>query len=433
VNQGSGSASARLAAATARLGALVDWERRKRAAMRVSTAPELAMLEQMGLWPPRFRVVHVTGSKGKGSTCALIEAGMRNLATEPPLRVGRYASPHVERIHERISIDGAAIEDVPLSEALERALAARDAVVAAQPEVDPTWFDVVTAAALASFEAAGVEWLVAEVGLGGRLDSTNVLDGIVCVITNIELEHTAVLGATKAAIAAEKAGILKRGCTLVTGVPRGDEAALVIEARAAELGVEVLRPAWLERGERVAIDVANQSLAALALDELGRRGRPRRATPFGSHLLDEHAVRAARLPGRLERFELDGTQVVLDGAHTPVSVRGALHALAEDSSLRTEPVIVLGLARDKDLAGILKALRCATDTVVCTSVGSELHRTPEEIAECATAVRMAAETAATPRDALARALSLARRERWVLVIGSLHLAGAIRPHLTARC
>jgi dihydrofolate synthase/folylpolyglutamate synthase len=417
----------------AKLDLLIDWERRKRANMRVSTQPERALLERMGLAQPRFRVVHVTGSKGKGSTSALIAAGMQRVCGPSGLRVGRYASPHLERIHERIAIDGADIDDDLLARALERALAAREQVVIAEPATDPTWFDVVTAAALWAFEERRVDWLVAEVGLGGRLDSTNVLDGIVCVITNIELEHTAVLGTTKSAIAAEKAGILKPGCTLVTGVPSADEAGRVIDARAAELGVSALRPAWVERGERVSIESANRSLAELALDELGRRGWPSKQTPFSSRALDDQALRAARLPGRFERFEVDGVRVVLDGAHTPNSVREVLRDMAEDPSLSGRPVVVLGMARDKDLAGILKALHGVADTLICTSVGSELHRTPEEIGECATAAGMAAETAATPRIALTRALALARREHPVLVIGSLYLAGALRPHLSARC
>ena len=433
MNDGSAQDSTRLASAVAKLDVLIDWERRKRANMRVSTAPARALLERLGIARPPFHVVHVTGSKGKGSTCALIAAGMQRVCAPLGMHVGRYGSPHVERINERIAIDGVDIDDGSFAVALEHALAARDEIVAATPSIEPTWFDVMTAAALWVFCERRVDWVVAEVGLGGRLDSTNVLDGTVCVITNIELEHSAVLGSTKGAIAAEKAGILKRGCTLVTGVPDADEAGRVINARAAELDVRVLRPQWLERGERVSIDATNRSLAALVLDELGRRGLPTPTQPFHSSALDTQAVRAARLPGRLERFDVEGTLVVLDGAHTPISVREVLRDLTEEISRRGKPVVVLGMARDKDLAGILKALTGATDTLVCTSVGSELHRTPEEIGEGAAAVQLVAETAATPRIGLTRALALARRERFVLVIGSLYLAGALRPQLTARC
>jgi dihydrofolate synthase/folylpolyglutamate synthase len=384
-----------------------------------------ALVGELELDPKKFRAVHVTGSKGKGSTSALIAAGL----TRAGLRTGRYSSPHVERIQERVTIDGVEVGDAPLAEALERAFEARERVRG----LEPTWFDVVTAAALWLFRRERVDWLVAEVGLGGRLDSTNVLDGEVCVITNVELEHTAVLGGTRAAIAAEKAGILKSGCSLVTGLAAADEAGAVVEARARELGVRVLRPTWVGRGEQPSIEATNRSFAELALDELGRRGhRSADGAALSAALLDDEAVARARLPGRAERFRCGSTTVVLDGAHTPGSVAAVLRDLAEDPSLLGRPIAVVGLARDKDGPAILKTLAPAVESVVCTSVGSELHRTPEQIAELATAAGIAAKTVAMPLDALEQALTLAR-ERWVLVTGSLYLAGAIRPWLRARC
>lgn len=414
-------------AVAARLERLVDWERRKRAAMRVSTDPARQLLARLGDPQRGLRVVHVTGSKGKGSTAALVAAGLARAG----LRVGRYASPHVERLNERVEIDRVEVGDARLYEGLELALNARDALVAERPEVDPTWFDVVTAAALWIFQRAGVEWLVAEVGLGGRLDSTNVLDGEVCVITNIELEHTAVLGDTHAAIAGEKAGILKRGCALVTGVPQASEAGLVIEARARELGVPVRRPAPLPVGERRSVLESNLALARLVLAELGARGGlDRQGRPLGPELLDPATVAGAGLPGRQERFLVTGVPVLLDGAHTPISVREVLADLAHDPGLPGAPVAVLGLARDKDLDGILKSLGAVAERVFCTSVGTDLHRTPAEIAAAASQAGVEAESAFPPRAALELALARARsRGSWVLVIGSLYLAGALRTHL----
>ena len=412
--------------ALARLERLVDWERRARAAMRVSTEPERRLLELLGDPHRGLRVVHVTGSKGKGSTAALIAAGLESAG----LRAGRYASPHVERIHERVVIDGAEVADEPLAEGLRRALDARDELVRRSPEVEPTWFDVVTAAALWIFARAGVEWLVAEVGLGGRLDSTNVLDGEVCVITNVELEHTSVLGSTRAAIAREKAGILKPGCTLVTGVAEDDEAGRVIASAAAALGVRVLRPVW-PVGERIRIVDRNRALAALALDELGRRGvRTAAGERLGEQLLDAAAIERARLPGRMERFEVGGTTVLLDGAHTPVSVSEVLADLSADATLPGKPMAILGTAREKDLAGILKALVPQVEKVFGTSVGTELHRTSDEIASAARELGGVVHAATPPRAALELALADARRARsWVLVIGSLYLAGSLRSHL----
>lgn len=410
----------------ARLERLVDWERRKRAAMRVSTEPARRLLERLGRPEVGLRVVHVTGSKGKGSTSALIAAGLRHSG----LRVGRYASPHVERLNERVELDGREIEDGPLARALARALDARDELVREAPLVDPTWFDVVTAAALVALREAGVEWVVAEVGLGGRLDSTNVLDGEVCAITNVELEHTAVLGSTLAAIAFEKAGILKRGCTLVTGVPLLSEAGAVIDGRARELGVEVLRPAWLLEGRRARIGERNLALAELALAALARRGvRGAAGRPLETAVPAE-LVRAAALPGRVERFQFAGCEVVLDGAHTPQSAAALVGDLADDLRSRGAPAVVLGLARDKDLVGILKVLAPVAEIFFSTSVGTELHRTPGEIADAARELGVMVESATPPRQALELALAHARaRGTWVLIVGSLYLAGALRPHL----
>lgn len=411
-----------------RLESLVDWERRKRAAMRVSTDPARALLARLGQPQAGLRVVHVTGSKGKGSTSALVAAGLARAG----LRVGRYASPHVERLNERVVIDGAEVSDELLYAALERALDARDALVAERPDVDPTWFDVMTAAALLCFRWEGVAWIVAEVGLGGRLDSTNVLDGEVCVITNIELEHVAVLGDTHAAIATEKAGILKLGSTLVTGVPSGSEADRAIVARADELGVPIRRP--LEAAGRAEPDTVagrNVCVARAVLAELGARGWVARdGARLAGALLDSATAARAALPGRQERFGVGGVPVVLDGAHTPASVAAALSDLRTDPALRARPVVVLGLARDKDLAGILKHLAPVAERLVSTSVGTDLHRTAAEIAEAAAAAGVVVESATPPRAALELALDYAReRGAWVLVIGSLYLAGALRPDL----
>lgn len=417
----------RLAEAIARLDALIDWERRARADMRVSTDPARALAQRLGAPHERLRVVHVTGSKGKGSTSSLIAAGLRAAG----LRVGCYGSPHVERLNERVVIDGRQVEDELLAEGLERALAAREALVAENPEVEPTWFDVVTVAALWCFGEARVEWLVAEVGMGGRLDSTNILRGEVCVITNVELEHTQVLGATRALIAAEKAGILKRGSTLVTSLVEHDEAGAVVAARAAELHCAVLRPAWAGGPPPTAVARANRDVAELVLVELARRGvRGADGCPIDPARLTDEIAASARLPGRCERFEIAGRTVVLDGAHTPASVEALLRELDADPALAGRPVVaVLGLARDKDLAAILKTLAARVERVLCTSIGTALHRTADELRATSQSVGAPCEVLVPPRAAVDRALELAPAG-WVLVVGSLHLAGVVRAHLT---
>jgi dihydrofolate synthase/folylpolyglutamate synthase len=430
-------AAERLETARERLDALINWERKGRGRMRVSLEPALDLCRRLGDPQRCAPAVHVAGSKGKGSVAALIAAGLRTAG----LKVGRYGSPHVERIHERVVIDGAEVDDAALADGIERALAARaDALRERTPASEATWFDLLTGAAWCAFREAKVDWIVAECGLGGRLDSTNTLDGEVCVITTIELEHTNVLGTTHEAIAGEKAGILKPGCSLVTGVPAATDAGRAIDARARGLDVRVLRPAHLdELGPPPPVEACNVALAHLALDELGRRGRRGKdGRPLAARLLPPDVVQAARLPGRLERLWLGRTPVVVDGAHTPASVRDVvrdltgplLDGLAGGRRLRKRPVVVLGVAQDKDLGGILKRLQGAADRVLCTSVGGPLARTPEELVVAARRLDLEAETAPSPRRALERARVLAGEHGWVLVLGSLHLAGATRPHLT---
>ncbi|MBI5435028.1 MAG: bifunctional folylpolyglutamate synthase/dihydrofolate synthase [Planctomycetes bacterium] len=429
MTESSGRGSARARRAIAELDQLINWERRKRssaAAMRFSIEPARDLLRRLGDPHRRMRVVHVTGTKGKGSTASLIAGGLVRAGWCTAL----YTSPHVERLNERLRIDGDDVEDEPLAEAIERTLAARQAALAdGGPAEDATWFDLVTAAAFLVAGEARAQWLVAEVGLGGRLDSTNVVDPEVCVITQVELEHTAVLGSTRAAIAAEKAGILKRGATLVTTLAETDEAGAVVARVARELDVPIVRVA----GGARSILARNLALAEEVLDALGRRGHLAVAgVPLTRHLLDEVVVAAAALPGRLEVRELDGVTVAIDGAHVPESVRDVLADLRSRRGLGGKAVVVLGMGRDKDLTGILKALAPHAEKVVCTSVGTDLHYTPDEIAGEAQRLGMAAETAAEPMTALERALALARVARtefWVLVIGSLYLAGAVRPAL----
>ena len=417
----------RLAQVILRLEGLINWERlRRTAATRFSLEQVSDLCMRLGEPQRRLRAVHVAGSKGKGSTSSLISAGLRAAGIDEAL----YTSPHVVQLRERLRIRGRDVEAERFASSLERALEARERGRAEGTAAgDATWFDVLTGASFLAAAEAGAAWIVAECGLGGRLDSTNVVDGEVCVITNIELEHQSVLGSTRALIAREKAGILKPGCTAITGVPADDEAGRVIDARAAELGVRVSRPLeglWSE----ASISQRNFTLAGAALDELGRRGvRGSDGVSLGSALLTPAVLRDAQLPGRLEWFCLDDIPVALDGGHVPSSVRDALRDLCAQSGRTTPPVVILGLARDKDLPGILKAVSEVTDRVVCTSVGSDLHFTPLEIKQEAMHTRLVAETAMTPLEALQRALTLARKGGWVVATGSLYLASSLRPTL----
>lgn len=411
-----------------RLDELIDWEQRERAqAMRVDLKPIEDLASLAGRPDRGLCVVHVAGSKGKGSVASLVAAGCRAAG----MRIGRYGSPHVESIHERIEIDGAPIGDAQLASALGEALDMRDAAVMIGSDgKDATWFDVLTLAAMVAMRDAGIRHAVFECGLGGRLDSTNLLVGEVCVVTNIELEHTAILGATRAEIAFEKVSILGQAATLVTGVPpEPDEAGAVLARHAEMMGSRTLRPEATAATTQT-IDERNRDLAALVLDELGRRGWSGTKTVLAD-LLTEDVAQEARLPGRLEVFDWQGIPVVLDGAHVPSSLGAVLADCAKRPALQAAPVVIFGVAKDKDLEGMLKMLAARVDRLVCTSVGSRTAAPPEELVENARRFVAGAEMASVPRMALTRAAELCQPGGWILITGSLHLIGALRPIVSA--
>ena len=416
-----------LARATRRLDKLTDWERRPRGTMRVGLEPMIDLARRLGDPQNSFRSIHVAGTKGKGSVSALIEAAL----VRAGVSVGRYASPHVERLTERVTLDSREAGKATLARALERALDAYEAArKASTPAADATWFDLLTAAAFLIFAEKEREWAVIEVGLGGRLDSTNIVHGEIAVVTNIGLEHTEILGKTRARIAREKVGILKKGATLVTSLGADDEAGAVLEAKARELGSRVRRPR-LHTG--VTIDQVNLTLAAAVLGELRMKGvRGRSGGPVGAALLDRETLAAARLPGRMERFDVNlsprRVPVVLDGAHVPFNLEAVLRDLALIPELAGPCVAIVALAADKDGTGFLSELAKRASTAILTELpGSSRGRAPAELAAIAGALGLRSEVEPQAERALARGLELAAQtDAWLLVTGSLYLIGALR-------
>lgn len=417
-----GTAMSQLDDVLARLDRLIDWERRDRAGMRVDVQPARDLLVRLGHPERRFQAVHVAGTKGKGSVCALIDTGLRQAGR----RTGRYASPHVQRVNERIVINGRDIDDKALIAVLASALDAHDAATrdgsAAQAA---SWFDVWTAAAFLAFAEHGVEWAAVECGIGGRLDSTNALDGAIAVLTNVDLEHTALLGDTHAAIARDKLGIVKPGRPLVTGVPPDSEAGAVVAevvARQHSHVVHALPAAGSTLRE------ANRTMANAVLSLIG-------APP-----LTTQAAAAVQLPGRQEIFEPSahsrGVRVVLDGAHVPSNLRAVLHDLGRDARFASSCVVVIGLARDKPQDAMLEALKPLHLAAVMATAyrhGVPPHE-PAALAERAQALLgVACVAVEPPQDAYALALERASAlgpMAWVLVTGSLHVVGAVREQVT---
>lgn len=388
-----------------------------------------ALLAELGLPAPGTRVALVAGTNGKGSVARLLAAAL----TRSGHRTGSFFSPHLERVGERARVDGVEATDAEMEEAVA-------AVRPAAERLGCTFFEVVTAAALHRFRASGVDWAVMEVGLGGRFDATNALAPSLSVITGVALDHQAVLGDTVAAIAREKAGVLRPGVPAVTGA--AGEALEAIAAAASELGapllalgrdfdVQVGSSGW--EGLRLTV---SGGLAGLPLEVrtplVGRHQAWNVAVAVVSALalgLPADAVReavaATRWPGRLERLDLDRAWV-LDGAHNPQAA-GAVASTLDDLG-GAPAAVVVGVSSDKDLGGVLRPLvRRARHVVVTRSSSSPRAAPTGDLAAAATrlgaqGVVEAADTAA----ALEAARRLTQPGELVLVAGSLFLVGEAR-------
>lgn len=430
-----------LADAAAFLEGLINFERRADLPYdRFDLAPIRALLGRVGNPERRLSVVHVAGSKGKGSTCLLIESVLAAAGET----VATFTSPHLESWTERFRLGGREVDGTALAAAVERlrphVQALRDASVA----VAPTFFDVTTAAALLLFADAGVDRVVLEVGLGGRLDSTNVVDPAVACITTIELEHTDRLGTTLAAIAGEKAGIVKPERPAIVGA-LPPEALAVVLARARELAAPVR---VLGRDFHVSVNSADLDGVAFSYREdgfdldatvpvLGRQHAENAALAIASvrtlHPGDpERIARAARegiaraaLPGRSEIVGR-APWLVVDGAHTAASARALATALASVPRARTH--VVLSISAGKDLAAILDAVLPLADQLTLTRAEPTRSLDPREIAAATRGARpgLALRVVPNPHLALRAARESADESDLVVATGSVYLAGIAR-------
>jgi dihydrofolate synthase/folylpolyglutamate synthase len=401
-----------------------------------------AILDGLGRPERTFRALHVAGTNGKGSVTAIADAALRAAGH----RVGRYTSPHLVDLTERFVVDGRPVDRSALasvvSDIRERiaALRASGALLA-----DPTFFEVTTAAAFELFRRAGVEVAVIEVGLGGRLDATNVLSPLVTAITSIAFDHELYLGSTLTAIAREKAGIVKSGVPVVVGAlpAEADEA---IAAIARERGAPLVRAhdgATIARAEAHAIrlltprrdygtvpfalegehQLGNALVAVRMLEAADAAGLAVPASATVRGLAD------VRWPGRLDWRRLpDGRAVLLDAAHNP---EGAAALGAYLAAAGAKHPLVFAAMRDKDVRGILGPLADAVSAIVVTRATNPRAAAPEELARVAeaTAPGVPVTIAPNPADALDAAWRL---DRTIVVAGSLFLLGDVLPAIEGR-
>ena len=375
-------------------------------------------------------VIHVAGTNGKGSTQAMIRAGLEQGGSV----VHAYTSPHLARFHERIRLAGDLITEPALTDVLDRCYHANG--------TDPTtYFEITTVAALLAFAETPADYTLLEVGLGGRLDATNVVARpAMTIITPVDLDHQQYLGNTLAAIAGEKAGIIKRGVACLVG-PQHPESMDVIEAVAARNGAPLLAYGqhWhvstehdrlIYQDDRSLLDlplpilpgphqVMNAGAAIAALRHLGK-----------DEAACEAAITRAYWPARMEKLTKGAlvdmaapAELWLDGGHNPAAGVALAATLRAQSPRPTH--LICGMLNTKDIAGYLRPLAGIAQSLTAVSIPGEANTIPaEDTARFAADVGLPASTAASVQDAIT-AIRAAHPQARILICGSLYLAGHV--------
>jgi dihydrofolate synthase/folylpolyglutamate synthase len=404
------------------------------------------LLKKLGNPQDQFRSVHVAGTKGKGSTCAMIASMLQACG----YKVGLYTSPHLVDITERIQINGEQISHAEFA----RLIKAMEPMIG-RMKPTPSYFDVLTAAAFKYFADQKVDIAVIETGLGGRLDSTNVIKPEVTAITSISKDHMAQLGNTLALIAQEKAGIFKKDIPAVT-VVQDPEAEAVLERVAAKVGApfdvtgksiefsyRFESSRMLGPHNRVCLTTANTKfehlavplmgehqaincgLALAVIDKLKQRGFP---------LADNKAMEGlakTTIPGRMEVIN-QMPKVIVDGAHNAASIDAMMRAIGQHVPYDSM-VVIFGCCADKDVAGMLERITSGADKVIFTKVNNIRTADPNELA--ARYVEQFGKMAQVA-DTLEEALSIANRavtkEDLICITGSFYLVGEAKKYFAAK-
>ncbi len=392
------------------------------------------LLEGLGDPDRGLSIVHIAGTKGKGSTAAMIEA----VARAAGLHTGMYTSPHLIDFKERIRVSGRMVTEDAVARWVERLMPAAESVHAKKELGTVTYFEILTALAFAVFGEARVDLAVVEAGLGGRYDATNACEPLVSVMTSISLDHTDILGDTIAEIAAEKSMIVKPGAAAVFA-PQPKEARAVLEARCEEVGVT---PVWVEdryAATRTAEDIGGQSFdlsggrelkdlrlpllgdpqlinaaaAVAAADELSARGI----------MIDDGAVRgglnALRWPARFEVVSRS-PDVILDGAHNAASAAG-LRGVLERLYPGRRVTAVIGLGGDKDVEGFCRELGPVIGRAVITRSRAMKAAAAERIESSLAEFGASVERTGSVAEAMGRALGQAGSDDVVVVTGSFYV------------
>ena len=420
-----------------------DFERSGGFTPRPDVLPVRALLRHLDE-PHRGRLtVHVAGSKGKGSTAAMIASILR----ECGLTVGLYTSPHLHHIRERIRIDGEPVSQEAFARYAAALPPALDAVRRELPERNLVTFDLLTAMAFLAFREAQADVQVLETGLGGRVDSTNVVEEKeVCVITSVSLEHQAILGDTLPQIAAEKAGIISPGATVVLAT-QAEPVAEVVRRACSDCAAELLEADELCRFERCCRGVEGQEIKLrtphaeydLWLPLLGlHQVENAVAAVLAVEALSEHGIAASteqvrdglakvQWPGRLEVLSRRPL-LLADGAHNAESARRLRETLADDLGF-SKATFVVGVSRDKDTAGMERELRPMAGRLIATRSRHPRSLEAERVAAAFSQNGVSASPLAPVSKAVDAALAESGPDELVCIVGSLFVAAEARAHV----
>ena len=397
----------------------------------------------------RFPSVLIGGTNGKGSTASTLAS----ILTASGVRTGLYTSPHLARPNERIRLDRFEIGDDAFASLFFRVHdAARQLVVDGRLPQIPSYFEILTAQALLYFAQARVKIAVLEVGMGGRLDATNIVDPLFSIITDISIDHTEWLGSTIAAITREKAGILRRGGTLIT-LPQHPEANQVLDEMAAELAVRrvsaapYLPPTGADEagpycvnamGATIRVDSPlagahqhrNLALAIAAAVELAcKHGFPVKPPAIAE------GIRKTRWPGRLERIGRDGVEWILDVAHNPAgawALRSGLGAILPDAAGERRPrTLIFSCLSDKPIAEMAQILFPLFDQVILAPIQTARAAAMDALLAAAEATGVRALAAESVGQAMQLAAGQTGQRGVVVVSGSVYLVGEARTLLLA--
>ena len=405
-----------------------------------------ALCHALGDPQRRVPAVHIAGTNGKGSTSAMIEAIVRAAR----LRVGLYTSPHLVEITERMRVDGRNISPDEFARLATKVRAASEQLVrdGALPAT-PTFFEQVTAIAFLYFVEREVELAILEVGIGGRLDATNICEPLVCAITPVSADHQQYLGHTLTAIAGEKAGIIKTAAPVVVA-PQEPEAMQVITNKCALMNAPLIdvglqmkhcraeaknsgrvteaglfdfsyRTAMAEYNVSLNLRGRHQVVNACTAIHLAEQLQQRGLKVSRQHIID--GLSQAYWPGRLELIATEPA-ILLDGAHNPAGARVLRDFL--DEFISAPVTMIFGLMSDKALAEIAEILFPAAQAIIATRIGNPRATDPQLIAQVINQTGAKSDTAESAAEALATARRITPADGLICVCGSLYLIGEMK-------